>query len=279
LVPVTFLGEFIVKRSLYFVYGVACHLLFLGTFAYMAGFVGNLLVPKSIDSAPGGPVGAALLVNLLLVAMFAAQHSIMARPAFKRVWTRIVPQPIERSTYVLVSCLVTTVLMWQWRTIDVVLWDVQTPILRKFAWILFAAGWLLVPAVTLQINHFDLFGTRQVWLHLRGQDYTALPFREPLVYRHVRHPLYIGWAIAFWTTPTMTLGHLLFAGLLTVYMALAALIEERDLVTHFGRQYEEYRQRVPMFVPRLQPLTVSVGDKSEHGVPVAPQPDREACHV
>ena len=148
------------KRSLYFVYGVACHLLFLGTFAYMAGFVGNLHVPKSIDSAPAGPVGAAVLVNLLLVALFAAQHSIMARPAFKRVWTQIVPQPIERSTYVLVSCLVTIVLMWQWRTIDEVLGDFQTPIPRTVAWILFAAGWLLVPAVSLLIHHLS----RSDWL-------------------------------------------------------------------------------------------------------------------
>lgn len=240
------------RRKLFFVYGVACHLLFLGLFAYMAGFVGNLLVPKSIDSAPAGPVGVAVLVDLLLVAAFAAQHSVMARPAFKQVWTRIVPRPVERSTYVLFSCLVTAALMWQWRTIDIVLWDVRTPLLRTALWILFAAGWLLVPAVTLLINHFDLFGTRQVWLHLRGRDYTALPFREPLVYKRVRHPLYLGWTIAFWATPTMTAGHLLFAGAMTVYMALAAVVEERDLVRHFGGQYEDYRRRVPMFVPRLR---------------------------
>jgi protein-S-isoprenylcysteine O-methyltransferase Ste14 len=267
------------KRSLYFVYGVACHLLFLGTFAYMAGFVGNLVVSKSIDSAPAGPIGAAVVINLLLLALFAAQHSIMARPAFKRVWNRIVPQPIERSTYVLVSCLVTILLMWQWRTIDAVVWDAQTPFPRTVAWILFAIGWLHVPAVTLLINHFDLFGTRQVWLHWKRQDYTALPFREPLVYRHVRHPLYIGWAIAFWATPNMTGGHLLFAGVLTVYMALAAVVEERDLVSHFGRQYEDYRRRVPMFVPRLKPHIVSAIDRREQGAPMAPQPNPEACHV
>lgn len=267
------------KRSLYFVYGVACHLLFLATFAYMAGFVGNLLVPKSIDSAPPGPVGTSVLVDLLLLALFAVQHSVMARPAFKQVWTRIVPQPVERSTYVLFSCLVTAVLMWQWRTIDVVLWDIPTPVLRTFAWILFAAGWLLVPAVTLLINHFDLFGTRQVWLHLKGQDYTALPFREPLAYKHVRHPLYIGWAIAFWATPTMTVGHLLFAGVLTIYMALAAVIEERDLVSHFGHQYEDYRRRVPMFVPRLKTPAVSGVNDNEQTAGVAPQPTPETCHV
>ncbi len=242
------------KRSLYFAYGVGCHLLFLGIFAYMAAFIGNLIVPKTIDSGPAGPVGQALVVNLLLLGLFAAQHSIMARPAFKRLWTRIVPQPIERSTYVLVVCAVSFVLMWQWRTIDAVVWDVQTPLLRNALWGLFAGGWLMVPGVTLLLNHFDLFGTRQVWMYLKGRDYEPLPFRVPSFYKHVRHPLYIGWTIAFWATPTMTMGHLLFAGVLTIYMALAAVIEERDLVAHFGRQYQDYRRRVPMFVPRLKPL-------------------------
>jgi methanethiol S-methyltransferase len=238
------------KRWLFFVYGVGCHLLFLGTFAYMAGFVANLLVPKTIDGAAEGTLGAAVAIDLALLGLFAAQHSIMARPAFKRIWTQIVPQPIERSTYVLASNLVTILLMWQWRSIGTVVWDVQQPILRASLWGLFAVGWLLVPSVTLMLDHFDLFGTRQVWLNLRGRDYEPLPFRVPALYKHVRHPLYIGWAIAFWVTPTMTVGHLLFAGVLTGYMGLAALVEERDLVAFFGRQYEEYRRRVPMFVPR-----------------------------
>ncbi|QEG37323.1 methanethiol S-methyltransferase [Bythopirellula goksoeyrii] len=239
------------KRFLYFVYGVACHLLFLGTFIYMAGFVGNLLVPKTIDSAPAGPIGVAVVVNLLLLALFAAQHSIMARPTFKQVWTRIIPEPIERSTYVLATCLVTIVLFWQWRTIDVIVWDVQTQALRVAAWALFAIGWLVVPAVTLLLDHFDLFGTRQVWLHLTRKDYTPLPFRAPLVYKHVRHPLYIGWAIFFWAAPTMTLGHLLFAVVLTGYMVLAVFAEERDLVDNLGHEYVEYRRRVPKFIPRF----------------------------
>ncbi|REK09846.1 MAG: isoprenylcysteine carboxylmethyltransferase family protein [Planctomycetota bacterium] len=240
------------KRWLFFGYGVGCHLLFLVTFAYMLGFVGDLLVPKTIDS-PAGPLAwTAVAVNLLLLAMFAAQHSVMARPAFKRVWTRIVPPPIERSTYVLFSCIVTALLMWQWRGIDAVVWDVREPTLRAMLWALFAAGWLLVPAVSLMIDHFDLFGTRQVWIHLSGRDYNPLPFRTPLLYRYVRHPLYIGWAIAFWAAPTMTAGHLLFAAAMSVYMGLAALVEERDLVAHFGKHYTEYRRRVPMFVPRLR---------------------------
>jgi protein-S-isoprenylcysteine O-methyltransferase Ste14 len=246
------------QRWLFFVYGVACHLLFLGTFAYMAGFVGDFFVPKSIDSPFTGPISEAVLINLLLLVVFAAQHSVMARPAFKRVWTRIIPEPIERSTYVLISCVVTFLLMWQWRGIDHVVWNVQQPLLRAILWGLFAGGWLLVPLASLLINHFDLFGTRQVWLYLRRQAYQALPFRLPSLYKHVRHPLYVGWMIAFWATPTMTAGHLLFAAVLTGYMGLAAIIEERDLIAYFGRQYEEYRRSVPMFIPWRKATKIQV---------------------
>jgi protein-S-isoprenylcysteine O-methyltransferase Ste14 len=267
------------RRWLFFVYGVACHLLFLVTFAYMAGFVGNFLVPKSINSPSPGPVAQAILINVLLLAVFAAQHSVMARPAFKRVWTRIVPEPIERSTYVLISCIVTFLLMWQWRGIDQVVWNVEQPVPRVVLWGLFAVGWLLVPVVSLLINHFDLFGTRQVWLYLRGRVYQALPFRVPSLYKHVRHPLYIGWMIAFWATPTMTAGHLLFAGVLTLYMVLAALLEERDLIAHFGRQYEEYRRLVPMFIPWRKTTMTSVSS-SASGSELVPSPaDMAACHV
>src|SRR6188508_3557779 len=238
------------RRWLFFVYGAANHLLFFGVFAYMAGFVGNFVVPKSIDSVYPGSTSKAIVIDVLLLALFAAQHSIMARPAFKRVWTRIIPEPIERGTYVFAANVVTIVLMWQWRGIDQVVWNVQHPLFRGALWGLFAVGWLLVPFVSLLINHFDLFGTRQVWLYLRGRAYESLPFRVPSLYKRVRHPLYVGWTIAFWATPTMTIGHLLFAGMLTTYMALAALVEERDLVAHFGEQYEDYRRRVPMFVPR-----------------------------
>jgi methanethiol S-methyltransferase len=237
------------KRWLFFLYGVFCHVLFLGTFAYMAAFVGDFLVPKTIDTPASGALGLAVVVDLLLLAAFAAQHSIMARPAFKEVWTRFVPKPIERSTYVFLSCLVTILLMWQWRSIDSVVWHVEMPALRAACWTLFALGWLMVPLVSLMIDHFDLFGTRQVWLYLRGREYKASAFRAPWFYKHVRHPLYIGWAISFWATPTMTVGHLLFAGVLTVYMGLAALVEERDLIAHFGKQYQHYRQTVPMFIP------------------------------
>ncbi len=239
------------KRWLFFTYGVACHLLFLGTFVYMAGFLGDFLVPKTVDSPTGAGTAQAVVVNLLLMGLFALQHSVMARPGFKRVWTHIVPEPIERSTYVLVSCIVTVVVMWQWQGMGAIVWNVEQPITRAVLWGLFATGWLIVPLVSLLIDHFDLFGTRQVWFYLRGREYQPLPFRVPGVYKSVRHPLYVGWAAFFWATPTMTVGHLLFAGVLTGYMALAALVEERDLVTTFGLQYEEYRRRVPMFLPRF----------------------------
>lgn len=239
------------KRTVFLAYGIGCHLAFLATYAYMAGFVGNYIVPKSIDSPAVGSTGTALAINLLLITAFALQHSVMARPEFKRVWTRIVPTPIERSTYVLLSCAVTILLMWQWRPLTQVIWDVQNGVGRAALTALFVAGWLMVPAVSLMISHFDLFGTRQVWLYFRGREYTYLPFRTPLLYKRVRHPLYLGWALAFWATPTMTLGHLLFAGTLTLYMGVAAIIEERDLIAAYGRKYLEYRQQVPMFVPRL----------------------------
>jgi protein-S-isoprenylcysteine O-methyltransferase Ste14 len=248
-------------RPLFFVYGVTCHLLFLATFAYMAGFMGNLpWLPFRIDSRTGDSMGAAIAINLVLMALFGVSHSVMARPGFKRVWTKIVLQPIERATYVLVSCIVIFVMMWQWRAIDTIVWDPQSPVVRGVLWTLFAAGWLMVPLVSLMIDHFDLFGTRQVWLYLKNRQYEAKPFRTPLLYGNVRHPLYLGWALAFWATPTMTVGHLLFAGVLTGYMIIAAVIEERDLVEHFGEQYRAYRKRVPMFVPKFR---ASVEDESE----------------
>lgn len=236
-------------RTAFFIYGVTGHLLFFATYAWLAMFVGNIVLPHSIDSPASHPAPMAAAIDLGLIVLFGQQHSIMARPAFKRVWTRIVPEPIERSTYVFASCAVTMLLLWQWRPIDLVVWDVQSPPGRWLLHGLFAAGWLMVPAVSLMIHHFDLFGTRQVWLYFRGRQYTPLPFRTPMLYSQIRHPLYVGWAIAFWATPTMTLGHLLFAGAMTAYMLVAVVFEERDLIAHFGRQYAEYRRRVPMFVP------------------------------
>lgn len=237
------------KRLAFFFYGITGHLLFLAIYVWLAGFVGNFIVPRSIDFPASNSVPLAVAIDLGLVALFGLQHSIMARPAFKRVWTRIVPPPIERSTYVFASCAVTALLMWQWQAVDLVIWDVRHPAGRWLLHGLFTAGWLMVPMVSLMIHHFDLFGTRQVWLFLRGREYTPLPFRTPLLYGRVRHPLYIGWMIAFWATPMMTAGHLLFAAAMTAYMLMAVVFEERDLIAHFGHQYEEYRSQVPMFIP------------------------------
>ncbi len=210
---------------------------------------------------------AALPINLLLIAIFAVQHSVMARPGFKRVWTRLVPETIERSTYVWISNGVTILLMWQWRPMDAMVWNVEQPIARGLLWGLFAVGWLTVPLVTLLINHFDLFGTRQVLLFWRNQQYTHLPFRTPSLYGYVRHPLYLGFVLAFWATPTMTVGHLLLAASLTLYMVVAAYVEERDLVAHFGRQYVHYQQNVRMFVPRL--TRANVGGRQGEEFPMA----------
>jgi len=259
------------KRWLFLAYGIGGHVMFLAVFAYLAGFVGNFAVPKTIDTPGGGPIGTAVAINLLLIAVFGLQHSVMARPAFKRLWTRVAPEPIERATYVWLANAVTILLVWQWRPIDAIVWNVEQPVVRGLLWALFAAGWLAVPLVSLMISHFDLFGTRQVWLHWQGKPYEALPFRTPLAYDRVRHPLYLGWALAFWATPTMTAGHLLFAGSLSVYMMAAALVEERDLVAHFGRAYRQYQKRVPMFVPRLGRSAPLVGASAEAEFCLAPQ--------
>jgi protein-S-isoprenylcysteine O-methyltransferase Ste14 len=237
------------KRALFFAYGVANHLLFLAVFAYMACFVGGLLVPRTIDAAGAAFSWRAVVVDGLLVGLFGLQHSVMARPAFKAWLTRVVPVEIERSTYVLASNVVMILLMALWIPLGPTVWAVEAPAWRAALWALFAAGWLMVPAVSLLINHFDLFGTRQVWLSLRGRAYTHLPFRTPGVYRFVRHPLYVGWMVAFWAAPTMTLGHLVFAALMTGYILLAIPMEERDLVELHGADYEAYREAVPALVP------------------------------
>jgi protein-S-isoprenylcysteine O-methyltransferase Ste14 len=239
------------RRPMFLLYGVACYALFFAVYAYMAAFFADVLVPRTIDSSPGGSLAMAISVDLLLILMFGLQHSVMARPEFKTVWTRLIPQPIERSTYVLLSCLALILLMWQWRAIETPIWDLQNGAARAVVWELFVVGWLMVPVVSLMISHFDLFGVRQVWLHFRQREYSALPFHTPMLYARMRHPLYVGWLLAFWATPTMTVGHLLLAGGLTAYILVAIVFEERDLLNHFGRQYAEYRRRVPMFIPRF----------------------------
>lgn len=241
------------QRIAFFLYGVFSHGLFLIVYAWMAAFIGNLGFGylRTMDSAPTVPFATALTLNTLLVGLFAIQHSVMARPAFKKWWTQYIPEPIERSTYVLASNLVMMLLLWQWQPMGGTVWNVHNPTGRCVLMALFAVGWLMVPAVSLLINHFDLFGTRQVWLHLRGKTYEHAPFATPLIYRIVRHPLYVGWMIAFWATPTMSVTHFVFALLMTGYILLAIPLEERDLHAHFGERYARYRQSVGPLIPRF----------------------------
>lgn len=239
-------------RVLYFVYGVACYVMFLGTFAYAIGFVANFGVPRSMDVGPAAPLGTALAIDLLLLGVFAVQHSVMARPAFKRWWTTIVPPPIERSTYVLFTNLALILLFWQWRPIGGVLWDVSGSPLAYAIWAVNALGWILVVLSTFLLDHFELSGLRQVYFHLLGRTDGDKAFRTPWLYRHVRHPIYVGFTIAFWATPVMTTAHLVFALGATGYIIVGALLEERDLVMYFGDRYREYKKSVPMLIPSLR---------------------------
>jgi methanethiol S-methyltransferase len=239
------------KRYLVLAYGLLNYVVFLGVFLYLAAFIGNLWVPRSMDSAPVGPLWQALLIDTLLIGLFGVQHSVMARPAFKKWWTRFVPKPIERSTYVMFTNAALILLLAFWQPIGGLVWDIQHPIARSALYALFASGWLIVLVTTFLINHFDLFGLRQVWLYFTGRPYTHLDFRTPGPYRFVRHPLYVGWIMAFWATPTMTLTHLLFAVGMTAYILVAIPFEERDLVTFHGKRYAEYRRRVPRLIPGL----------------------------
>jgi protein-S-isoprenylcysteine O-methyltransferase Ste14 len=242
-----------VTRFLALGYGVLCYLAFLVVILYSIGFVGDFVVPRTVDHGLSAAAGGALVVNVLLLALFAVQHSLMARPAFKRWWTRFVPATIERSTYVLIASLVLALMFWQWRPMPTVIWDVSWQPGRILLWALFALGWVTVLVSTFLINHFDLFGLRQVYLAWRNAPYTNLRFRTSMLYRAVRHPLMLGFLVAFWATPTMTAGHLLFAVATTGYILIAIRLEERDLTAQLGEQYRDYRTRVPMLVPGLHP--------------------------
>jgi len=236
-------------RILAFLYGVLCYLIFFVTFLYAIGFVGNVVVPKSIDTGTAVPLAWALLIDALLLSVFAIQHSVMARQWFKRLWTRMVPQPVERSTYVLVASCALLLLFWQWRPLTAIIWDVRNPtgaiLLQGPFWI----GWGLVLVSTFLVDHFGLFGVKQVYTYLKQQPSEPQPFKTPAVYKTVRHPLYLGFIIAFWSTPRMTLGHLFFAIMTTAYIILAIQFEERDLIRSYGDQYRDYRRRVSMLIP------------------------------
>lgn len=238
-----------IKRILFFAYGLFSYLVFFGTFLYAIGFIGNFGVPTTLDGPATGPLGLSLAINVGLLTLFAVQHSVMARKWFKEWWTRIVPQPIERSTYVLFSSVALILLFLLWRPLGGVIWSVEDPVAQFVLRGLFAFGWGLVLVSTFLINHFDLFGLRQVWKYLLAQPYTTLRFGTPGPYRLVRHPLYVGWLFAFWMTPYMTAAHLLFSIATTAYILIAIQLEERDLVREHGDSYEEYRRAVPMLVP------------------------------
>lgn len=231
-------------------YGALCYLAFLASFGYAIGFVTGIGVPRTVDHGIPAPLGQALVVNLALMAAFAVQHSVMARPGFKRWWTRIVPPSIERSTYVLASSLLLGLLCWQWRTIDATVWHVGPAPIRAVIWTLAAVGWLTVLASTFMINHFELFGLRQVFAAWRGRPISDTGFQATMLYRLVRHPLMLGFLIAFWAAPTMTAGHLLFSIGTTCYILVAVRIEEHDLTVSLGERYQQYRRSVPRFVPR-----------------------------
>jgi protein-S-isoprenylcysteine O-methyltransferase Ste14 len=239
------------KRLSIFIYGLLCYAVFFATFLYAVGFIGNLWVPKSIDSGREVPLGTALLTDLALLALFAIQHSVMARPAFKRAWTRIVPEAAERSTYVLFSSLALIALFMFWQPLGGVVWEITSPEGKVAMYASYAFGWALLLFVTFLINHFDLFGLRQVWFALLGRPCPPLEFRTPSLYRYVRHPLYIGWFFIIWSTPTMTVTHLLFAVGSTLYILVGIQLEEHDLKT-MHPEYEDYRRRVPMLVPFMK---------------------------
>ena len=240
-----------VKRTLFLIYGSLCYGFFFVTFLYAVGFVSNFTVPKSMDTGATTSLTYAIASDLLLLGVFALQHSIMARQGFKKVWTEVIPEPFERSTYVLFASSALILLFWQWQPIDLVLWDLSDTVWSNLLWVSSGTGWLLVFLSTFAIDHFDLFGLRQVYLHFTEKEDKSLQFKTPAFYKYVRHPIYLGFAIAFWATPIMTVAHFIFAFATSAYILIGIFLEERDLVSIYGEQYQKYQQEVPMLIPRF----------------------------
>lgn len=238
-------------RGIAFIYGVASYGIFFLTFLYIVGFLGNLVVPRSVDVGPAASMATAFVINFVLIALFGIQHTVMARPGFKKWWTKVVPESIERSTYVLISSAVLILLYWQWRPMGGVIWEVEAVWAQNLLYAVLFGGILLVLLSTFVINHFDLFGLRQVWLNLTKKAYSDLKFKVTFFYKFVRHPLYVGWIMAFWGTPRMTTGHLLFAVGMTGYILIAIRYEERDLEHFLGDDYTRYKEKVPMLIPKI----------------------------
>ena len=239
------------SRLIALVYGMVCYAFFFVTFLYAIAFVEDFPVPRTIDAGLRAPITEALVINMVLMALFAIQHSVMARPQFKAWWTQFVPKPVERSTYVLFAAALLALLCWQWRPIPAVVWHVGDPLAAAMLTGLSLLGFLIVLSSSFLINHFELFGVHQVVNNLTGRQMPAPRFYTPLFYKFVRHPLYLGFIIAFWCTPTMTLGHLLFAAVTTAYIFVGIYLEERDLVAMFGSEYRRYREKVAMLVPGI----------------------------
>lgn len=244
-------------------YGATCYAIFFVTFLYLIGFVGNWFVPKSIDSGTAGPLGLALAIDAALLLLFGLQHSVMARPGFKRAWTRVVPASLERSTYVLASSAALIALFWFWQPIPTPLYSFESAGARAAATAVYFLGYGIVLYATFLIDHFDLFGLRQVFLRAIGRSYTEKRFMTPGLYKRIRHPIYIGWIVTFWAAPTFSVGHLLFAAGLTAYILAAIPLEERDLEAQLGQPYRRWRATTPAFVPRLGRGRAAAGRPAE----------------